>query len=343
MRKGLAILLALAVLISLTACGGNDKAEETVPQSAPTEVIPVTEESVTLPDPPAPEVGYWEMIRIDSDNVSVAATEEEVEKVKAEGIPLYLELLQDGTGTFCLEDEMAVTWEAGSFTVMEEETFTYELDGNRMMLDLREMTIICRRTEKPGSRASELEDAGFTEYMEEWVTYPYTTICSDDASLTTTGEATVIAYEIFESDEGYPYKEGYEWRVATIEVRFFDENAQKYGPYAFTRHEDYYDVKLHDDSEVVLDEGEDCYAYTHTRVWLGQEVETYLRSRDSWSSWRKNSSGNYEVFYNVEFAFQVPEGYNGAVACLENGAYEYPEDSYLTDCEPEYFLLFRLD
>jgi len=256
---------------------------------------------------------------------------------------MYLDLLEDGTGVFCFEDKTDLIWQNCAITVVGDETFSFKVEEDRLLLDMLVMTCIFRKAARPYPAVSEMEQAGFTQFMEEWVTYPYTTICSDDESKTTTGEATVIAYEVFESDEGYPAKEGYEWRVATIEIRFFDENAQKFGPYAFTRHEDYYNVKLHDDSETVVEESEDYTLYAHKRIYFEQEVETYYRTRDSWSNWRKDAQGNLECFYNVEFAFQVPVGYDGAVAALEDGGYEEPENAYLTDCDPAYFLLFRLD
>jgi len=283
------------------------------------------------------------MIRIDSSDPNLAVTEAEMAVAKDQGVPMYLDLLEDGTGVFCFEDKTDLIWQNCAITVVGDETFSFKVEEDRLLLDMLVMTCIFRKAARPYPAVSEMEQAGFTQFMEEWVTYPYTTICSDDESKTTTGEATVIAYEVFESDEGYPAKEGYEWRVATIEIRFFDENAQKFGPYAFTRHEDYYNVKLHDDSETVVEESEDYTLYAHKRIYFEQEVETYYRTRDSWSNWRKDAQGNLECFYNVEFAFQVPVGYDGAVAALEDGGYEEPENAYLTDCDPAYFLLFRLD
>lgn len=349
MRKLIAFLLGLTMLLSLAACGkkedddasgGNSFGDS--PAAVNTEPIP---ETVSIPESEPLDltaVGYWEIIRIDSDNPDAAVSEEEVADAREEGILMYLELMEDGVGVFCVEDLNAILWNNDTITLVGGETFDYEIDGNRLSIDMEELTCVCRRAERPNSRISEMEDAGFTQFMEAWETYPYTTICSDDATKTTTGEATVIAYEIFESEEGYPAKEGYEWRVVTMEVRFFDKNAQKYGAHPFNRHEDYYDVKTHDDTDVALDESDTYNAYTQTRIYCGQEVETYVRISDSWSDWSKDANGNYECFYNIEFAYQVPEGYNGAVAGLEDGAYEYPEGTYITDLEPEYLLLFRL-
>lgn len=343
MKKWVALLLMLSLLLSCTACGSD---EET-PSETPAAVIDeeILQEIPTNEPRDLTAVGYWEMIRIDSDNPNVAVSEEEMAPVREEGIPMYLELMEDGAGVFCFEDPTAIIWDDESITAVGDDTFSYRIEGNRLSVDMRELVCVFRRADRPNSRTSEMEDAGYTEFMEEWVAYPYTTICGDDESKLTTGEATVIAYEIFKSAEGFEEKDGYEWRVATIEVRFFDENAQKYGCYPFYRYEDYYCTQLHDDTLVELDESEGYLSYAVNRIFCGQEVETYVRIRDSWSSWRKDASGNLECFYNIEFAFHVPESYDGAVAVLANGSFEESEDSYITDYEPdpERFLMFRLN
>lgn len=350
MKRVLASVLTLAMLLSLAACSGDTAEKENVQANTEpaAETKPAAQAADTEDTPDydyrnAAETGYWEMIRIDSENPDLAITEEELKDIKEQGIPMYLELLEDGTGIFCFEDITAVTWGGGFLTAVDDDTFTYQLEGNRLFLDMEELVCVYRKVDKPGSRISEIEQAGFTEFMEMWETYPYTTICTDNESKSTTGEATVIAYEIFESDEDHPAKEGYEWRVATIEVRFFDKNAQKYGAYPFMRHEDYYNVKLYDETVAEVDEGDAYFACTAKRIHLGKEAGTYTRIRESWSDWRKNSQGQLEVFYNLELSVQVPEGYDGAVLVLQDGNYQEPEGSYITDCDPEYFLMFRMD
>ena len=335
MKRCIALLSVLAVLLSLAACGSETPA--TIPATEP--ALQVTEAVLTEK---APVSQYWELLYTESDDPDWVVTTQMVTEAKGQGVPMYLEFLTDGTGTFCFEDTTDILWTDGIMVVEGEDPFTFAIDDNRLVLDLRELTMVYRRAEKPGSRTSDMEEAGITDFVEKWEIRPYTTICSEDESKTTTGEAAVIAYEIFTSDVGYPEKEGYEWRVVTFEVRFFDENAQNYGAYPFYRFEDYYCVQLHDETCTEEDMG-DYTCYTMTRLFCGEEVQTQLRVRDSWSNWRKDSDGNDEVFYNIEFAFHVPEGYDGAVAGLEDGSYLYPDDYDVTDCQPEYFLLFRLN
>ena len=351
MKRYIALLLSFTMLLALTACSGKGEKPAGEPQNVAAES---TSEGKTNPSADSAESasdvvqqtvscsGYWEMVRIDSSDPNMAVTEAEMEDAREQGVAMYLDLQEDGTGVFCFDDKTALTWKNGSIAIADDETYTFTVEDEQLAVDMIELTCIFRKAVRPYPTNSEMEQAGFTQFMEEWVTYPYTTICGDE-TMATTGEATVFAYEIFESDEGYSAKDGYEWRVATIEIRFFDENAQKFGPYAFTRYEDYYNVKLLDDSETVVEETEDYTLYAHKRIYFEQEVETYYRSRDSWSNWRKNAQGDLEIFYNVEFAFQVPVGYNGAVVALADGGYEEAENAYLTDCDPEYFLLFRLD
>ena len=335
MKKAISLLLAFVLCVSLCACGSAAAPE--------TPSADISQNAPTIPPIDMSCAGYWELIRVDSDNPDVRATEDEVSTARKQGIPMYLKLLEDGTGVLCLDELSAIIWNNATITVVGGETFSYVVTEDQLLIDMQELTCVFMQGEKPGSRSSEMEDAGFVDFMEKWETYPYTTLCAEDESKTTTGEAAVIAYEIFSSAQDYPEKEGYEWRVMTIEVRFFDENAQMYGASPFHRFEDYYCVQLHDDTltEQEPDAGYACY--TATRIFRGEEVETSLRIRDSWSNWRKDANGNDECFYSVEFAFHVPEGYDGAVAGLEDGRYLYPEDYYITDCDPVFFLLFRLN
>ena len=334
MRKWMAVCLALALLFSLSACGSDGEEKEQ----------PVTEAPLTTEPLHIERAGCWEVFRIDSETSSM--DEETLALTKAAGMVFYLDLQEDGTGTFNMGEEKTVTWDNGKLIFEEGMTAPYTLDGDCLVLSYGANSFVMRRaeqTEQAEPQIPELVEAGFTQYMEEGVTYSYTTICSEDESKTTTGEVTVIAYDVFEWDETHPKKENYEWRVVELEARFFDENAQAYGTYVFTRHEDLYNVKLHDDSEAEYEESDDYSSYSYTRIHQGQEVETYARVEDSWSDWQTDAEGNDECFYRVKFAFQVPVGYDGVVVAFEDGGYTYPEGAYLTELDPAYFLLFRLD
>ena len=172
------------------------------------------------------DAGYWDLIRIDGATEEDSVSEEDMAMVKEMGMYMYLELLPDGTGTFFMEEEMAVTWVDGTVNFTEDNmSINYTLENGELILDMLEATLIFRKGEKPESVVSDMEQAGFTAFMDVGTPYAYATATSDDDTILTTGEATVTSYEIFDSAQGYPAKEGYEWRVVKMEVRFYDENS----------------------------------------------------------------------------------------------------------------------
>ena len=172
------------------------------------------------------DAGYWDLIRIDGATEEDSVSEEDMAMVKEMGMYMYLELLPDGTGTFFMEEEMAVTWVDGTVNFTEDNmSISYTLENGELILDMLEAKLFFRKGEKPESVVSDMEQAGFTAFMDVGTPYAYATATSDDDTILTTGEATVTSYEIFDSAQGYPAKEGYEWRVVKMEVRFYDENS----------------------------------------------------------------------------------------------------------------------
>lgn len=220
---------------------------------------------------PAPEVtyqdaGYWEIVRMESEDPESAISEEDMAFVKSVGVQMYMELNADGTGALFMEDEMPLTWADGAISFTEENmTVSYTLENGEMKLDMIETVIVLRKGEKPEPVASEMEQAGFIYYMEEGEPYIFTNRCADNQELDSVGEATVVSYEIFESADGYEPMEGYEWRAVTIEIRFADDNAWEYGIEGILMTtEDYYNTKLLDDSAELVEENDsyDQYRYT---------------------------------------------------------------------------------
>ena len=172
------------------------------------------------------DAGYWDLIRIDGATEEDSVSEEDMAMVKEMGMYMYMELLPDGTGTFFMEEEMAVTWVDGTVNFTEDNmSISYTLENGELILDMLEAKLFFRKGEKPESVVSDMEQAGFTAFMDVGTPYAYATATSDDDTILTTGEATVTSYEIFDSAQGYPAKEGYEWRVVKMEVRFYDENS----------------------------------------------------------------------------------------------------------------------
>ena len=300
---------------------------------------------------PAPEVtyndaGYWEIVRMESEDPASAISEEDMAFVKSVGVLMYMELNADGTGALFMEEEMPLTWADGAISFTEENmTVSYTLENGEMKLDMIETVIVLRKSEKPEPVASEMEQAGFTYFMEEGEPYAFVNWCADNEDLDTVGEATVVSYEIFESADGYEPLEGYEWRAVTIEIRFFDDNAWEYGIEGVTgSFEDYYHVKLHDDTAELIEETDTYDQYRYTIIHNGQEMDAYyFDNYGIWSDWFSDGNGNHECTLTLVDEFLVPIGYDGCVVSIRNSRVEWPDGAYITDLDPDDFLLFRLN
>lgn len=296
------------------------------------------------------DAGYWELVRIDSEDPDSVITQEDLALVKSIGITMYLELLPDGTGTIFIDDEMALQWHDGSLTFTEDGlTASYTVEEGELKLDMVGSVMVFRQGQKvaatqPAPMVSEMEQAGFSDFMEVGVPYAYTTLCPQNEAKATTGEVTVTSYEIVESAEKLEAKEGYEWRVVTMEARFFDDNARAYGMRVSYQSEDYYNTRLHDDSVVSLEEDvkwkDDYIAIldSYTVIHQGQEMEVLRISAEKWDPWI-----DHERIFHFMWAFQVPVGYDGCVAGVRDPRVEWLDGTYITDYDPADFLLFRLN
>ena len=292
------------------------------------------------------DAGYWEIVRMESEDPESAISEEDMAFVKSAGVQMYMELNADGTGALFMEDEMPLTWADGAISFTEENmTVSYTLENGEMELDMIETVLVLRKGEKPEPVASEMEQAGFTYFMEEGEPYAFINWCADNEELETFGEATVVSYEIFESADGYAPLEGYEWRTATIEIRFSDDNAWEYGiDGIFMSFEDYYNTKLLDDTAEVVEETDTYSQYQYTVIHNGQEMDAYYFDQaGTWSDWYEDEYGNHECKFTIVEEFLVPVGYDGCVVSLANGRLEWPDGSHITDLDPDEFLLFRLN
>ena len=285
------------------------------------------------------DAGYWEVVRVESEDPESAISEEDMEIVKAAGLLMYMELNADGTGIMFIEEEMPLTWVDGTFTFTDDGmSVDYTVENGELTLDMFEMVFILRKGEKS---LPEMEAAGFVSFMQVGEPYAYATATSDDASILTTGEATVTGYEIFDSAEGYPAKEGYEWRVVKMEVRFYDENTSKYGCQTSATFDDYYNSKLHSDTFTQEDKTDQYTLYSYHIIHEGQETEGFCYFSSSWGDWYTGEAGNDEIIRYIQWDFLVPVGYDGSVAVLRDARTQWPDGAYITDLNPADFLLFR--
>ena len=181
---------------------------------------------------------------------------------------------------------------------------------------------------------AEMEVHGITEFMEVGQTYDYTTNTYKTSNMETVAKLTVKSYDIVESAEGYPAKEGYEWRIVEMEMVFSDWAARNYGFTTSYCREDYYNTKLHDDT-VVYDE--DADQFTHTVLYNNEEYEVILKTNSKVGNWV-----NHKCKFNRTFAVCVPVGYDGVVVGMMHEGVEYPEGGYIFDVyNTTDFCLFR--
>lgn len=102
--------------------------------------------------------------------------------------------------------------------------------------------------------------------------------------------------------------------------------------------------KLLDDTAELVEEADTYDQYRYTVVYNGQETDAYhFYNAGTWSDWYVNEDGNHECKYTVVEEFLVPVGYDGCVVSLANSRVEWPDGAYITDLDPDDFLLFRLN
>ncbi len=167
-------------------------------------------------------------------------------------------------------------------------------------------------------------------------TYDFVLPCYQNENQTTVAHVTVSDYNIFESNESFPAKEGYEYRQVTFTALFDDENAYKWG---FKGHgysiEDYYDIKFNDDSPTTEVENGESHLINND----GQEQEyTWFYPELDQSPWVDKKLTNTYIF-----TVCVPVGYDGIVTGIcDNNTVSYDEGVYIYDIYQEgSFVLFR--
>ena len=182
-----------------------------------------------------------------------------------------------------------------------------------------------------------------TRLLDKSGEYELPAPCYDDPDKTTMAKITVESYDIFASDDTHEAMDGYEWRVITINARYDDENAQKYGMYGYyIVYGDYYENY----DEGIEDVSEND-AGTYTTIWNGVEYTECLAEirHGNFSDWTKDENGNLYRETGSTITFRVPVGYDGRVVAV----LPYVEDDsvyvgkQLHEIVTDTTLLFRLD
>jgi len=149
--------------------------------------------------------------------------------------------------------------------------------------------------------------------------FKYMTITNPEPEEPTVGIASLLYIDFFESDTGYPAKEGYEYIVARFMITFEEDNAREHGFQFMTGQLDFFG---YDPAETAIshedlsDSDIDGFKIaSRTLNHFGKDVPYFIRYRlilselvgDIW----------YVVF---EYAFLAPAGYDGIIVYISNAA-----------------------
>lgn len=101
-------------------------------------VVPPVE---TEPQAPATEptavsaAGYW-TLKYSEGNEEMEMDEDTVAMLKEMGIVMYVDLKEDGTGIFMLDDVMPITWSNGKFVADDGSEASYTLESGELIVDI---------------------------------------------------------------------------------------------------------------------------------------------------------------------------------------------------------------
>ncbi len=194
----------------------------------------------------------------------------------------------------------------------------------------------------------DFEKYGLEINMELNTPCDYVTVCYNKPEAQTVARATITNYEILPSAENYEYfpgstwnleaREGWEWRIVTVEIVFYDENANEWGWSISPTYENYYDV-VYNDENGREDEVQPASGYSgyYKIVYKGEEYDCHILFDRYNSGWIGD-----EITWKECRAYQVPVGYDGFVLCLRDAGVEWGDGQYIYDVADENTLFFRL-
>ena len=104
------------------------------------------------------EAGYW-ILKYSEGSEDMAMDEETVAMLAEMGIVMYLDLAEDGTGTFLLDDVMPITWGNGKLVADDGSEVSYTLENGELIVDI-EGTLMHFA---PGEKGSDLESTDTEE------------------------------------------------------------------------------------------------------------------------------------------------------------------------------------
>ncbi len=92
-------------------------------------------EDTTAPAPAASEIGYW-TLKYSEGNEDMAMDEDTVAMLAEMGVVMYVDLKEDGTGTFMLDDVMPITWGDGKLVADDGSEVSYTLENGELIVDI---------------------------------------------------------------------------------------------------------------------------------------------------------------------------------------------------------------
>lgn len=87
-------------------------------------------------DKTAPEVGYWTLLKVESDDPSAAVDESMIAALKEMGLEMYIDLKEDGTGVFSIDEPQNITWADGKFTAEDGYSLDYKYKDGQLIIEL---------------------------------------------------------------------------------------------------------------------------------------------------------------------------------------------------------------
>ncbi len=182
-----------------------------------------------------------------------------------------------------------------------------------------------------------------TKVLDKSSEYDFEQTCGSDTTKTTVLKVSVKDYQTIASDETHEAVDGYEWKIMSIKMHLWDENAQQYGinswNYAWW---DFYEAGPADADADTTGLFENGMAYPIT--WNGVEyADGLLHIAETVGAWEQDENGANYLDIVVTVSVRVPVGYDGLVFILENYDWEIIDGKYLHEMITDNTLMFRMD
>jgi len=172
--------------------------------------------------------------------------------------------------------------------------------------------------------------------------YSYTTITNLEPDKEVTGFLTLLYIDIFEFNEGFPVKPGYEYITARFLVTFDDENARTSGIQRLSGQTDFFDF---DPDEPAIEQDNlrdsdipDFKTASRKLNFYGEYYEYYVKHTTVQIVWVGDV-----LHLTIEYSFLVPAGYDGIIIYFSNASnFEDISGRVISDNFDSETLFFRL-